>query len=73
MSQIMPTPRKRIGFLPRAQVQEIIDKICEEENLNQLKVVGILVEEALAARGIFIHGLLRTLKLIQIGSLKQSH
>ena len=49
----MPSPRKRIGFLPRTQVQEIIDQICEEENLSQSKVVGILVEEALAARGIF--------------------
>ncbi len=53
MSQRMPSPRKRIGFLPRTQVQEIIDQICEEENLSQSKVVGILVEEALAARGIF--------------------
>tara|TARA_Y100001968_G_C19412356_1_gene747039 strand:+ start:118 stop:537 length:420 start_codon:yes stop_codon:yes gene_type:complete len=49
----MPSPRKRIGFLPRAEVQEIIDVICIEENLSQSKVVGILVEEALAARGIF--------------------
>lgn len=49
----MPSPRKRIGFLPRTQVQEIIDQICSEENLSQSKVVGILVEEALAARGIF--------------------
>ncbi len=49
----MPSPRKRIGFLPRTQVQQIIDQICEEENLSQSKVVGILVEEALVARGIF--------------------
>ena len=49
----MPTPRKRIGFLPRTQVQEIIDQLSIEENLSQSKVVGILVEEALAARGIF--------------------
>tara|TARA_B100000700_G_C14221430_1_gene479464 strand:- start:18 stop:350 length:333 start_codon:yes stop_codon:yes gene_type:complete len=49
----MPSPRKRIGFLPRAQVQLIIDKLCEEENMSQSKVVGILVEESLAARGIF--------------------
>ncbi len=49
----MPSQRKRIGFLPRTQVQEIIDRICEEENLSQSKVVGILVEEALGARGLF--------------------
>ena len=49
----MGSPRKRIGFLPRTQVQEIIDQLCMEENLSQSKVVGILVEEALAARGIF--------------------
>ena len=49
----MPSPKKRIGFLPRTQVSKIIDQICEEENLSQSKVVGILVEEALAARGIF--------------------
>ncbi len=49
----MPSPRKRIGFLPRTQVQEIIDQISSEENISQSKVVGILVEEALAARGIF--------------------
>ena len=49
----MGSPRKRIGFLPQTQVQEIIDQLCIEENLSQSKVVGILVEEALAARGIF--------------------
>ena len=49
----MGSPRKRIGFLHRTQVQEIIDQLCIEENLSQSKVVGILVEEALAARGIF--------------------
>jgi len=49
----MPSPRKRIGFLPRTQVQTIIDRLAEEEALSQSKVVGILVEEALQARGIF--------------------
>ena len=58
----MPSPRKRIGFLPRAEVQEIIDVICIEENLSQSKVVGILVEEALAARGIFDPRLSRKFK-----------
>ena len=49
----MGSPRKQIGFLPQTQVQEIIDQLSIEENLSQSKVVGILVEEALAARGIF--------------------
>ena len=47
----MPTPRKRIGFLPRTEVQRIIDKICKNNKLSQSKVTGILVEEALTSRG----------------------
>ena len=46
----MPSQRKRIGFLPSAEVQEIINKICESENISQSKVTGILVNEALKAR-----------------------
>ena len=48
----MPSPRKRIGFLPRPIVQELIREIAKEEKLSQSRVVGILVEEALLARGI---------------------
>ena len=43
---------KRIGYLPRKRVLEIIDKISESESISRSKVVGILVEEALGARGI---------------------
>ena len=46
----MPSQRKRIGFLPTAEVQNIIDKICAAENISQSKVTGILVKEALKAR-----------------------
>ena len=46
----MPSPRKRIGFLPTAEVQEIINKICASENISQSKVTGILVKEAIKAR-----------------------
>tara|TARA_B100000212_G_scaffold199952_1_gene150795 strand:+ start:60 stop:335 length:276 start_codon:yes stop_codon:yes gene_type:complete len=46
----MPSPRKRIGFLPTAEVHEIINKICASENISQSKVTGILVKEALEAR-----------------------
>ena len=49
----MPTSRKRIGFLPSAAVQDIIDKICVINNLSQSKVTGILVEEALFARNLY--------------------
>ena len=48
----MPSQRKRIGFLPREEVQKIIDQICEHNKLSQSKVTGILVEEALSSRGV---------------------
>ena len=48
----MPTQRRRIGFLPRLEVQNIIDKICNINKLSQSKVTGILVEEALRSRGV---------------------
>ena len=48
----MPTQRRRIGFLPRSEVQNIIDKICNHNKLSQSKVTGMLVEEALSSRGI---------------------
>ena len=48
----MPSQRKRIGFLPKSEVQEIIDKICKLNKLSQSKVTGILVEEALYSRGV---------------------
>ena len=43
---------KRIGFLPRKRVLEIIDQISKSESISRSKVVGILVEEAVDARGI---------------------
>ena len=43
---------KRIGYLPRKRVLEIIDEISRSESISRSKVVGILVEEALDARGI---------------------
>ena len=48
----MPSQRKRIGFLPREEVQKIIDQICAQNKLSQSKVTGILVEEALRSRGV---------------------
>ena len=48
----MPTLRKRIGFLPRSEVQNIIEQISDHNKLSQSKVTGILVEEALRSRGV---------------------
>ena len=48
----METTVKRIGYLPRKRVLEIIDQISKSESISRSKVVGILVEEALDARGI---------------------
>ncbi len=47
---------KRIGYLPRKRVLEIIDEISKSESISRSKVVGILVEEALDARGIVNFG-----------------
>jgi len=49
---IMPSPRKRIGFLPSEEVHEIIEKLCTANEYSQSKVTGLLVEEALRARGV---------------------
>ena len=50
--KIMENKVKRIGYLPRKRVLEIIDEISKSESISRSKVVGILVEEALDARGI---------------------
>ena len=48
----MPSPRKRIGFLPSEEVHEIIEKLCIANEFSQSKVTGLLVEEALRSRGV---------------------
>ena len=50
----MPSPRKRIGFLPSEEVHEIIEKLCTANEFSQSKVTGLLVEEALRSRGVLI-------------------
>ena len=47
----MPSPRKRIGYLPSEEVHEIIEKLCKSNEFSQSKVTGLLVEEALRSRG----------------------
>ena len=49
----MPTNKKRVGFIPREDVIKIIDKLSVENNLSNSKIISILVEEALAIRGLF--------------------
>ena len=48
----MPSPRKRIGFLPSEEVHEIIVKLCTANEFSQSKITGLLVEEALRSRGV---------------------
>ena len=48
----MPSPRKRIGYLPSAEVHEIIEQLCKANEFSQSKVTGLLVEEALRSRGV---------------------
>ena len=48
----MPSPRKRIGYLPSEEVHEIIEKLCTANEFSQSKVTGLLVEEALKSRGV---------------------
>ena len=50
--KVMPSPRKRIGFLPSEEVHEIIEKLCTTNEFSQSKVTGLLVEEALRSRGV---------------------
>ena len=52
----MESKVKRIGYLPRKRVLEIIDEISKSESISRSKVVGLLVEEALGARGIVNFG-----------------
>ena len=49
----MPTKKKRVGFIPRSDVLDLINKLSFENNLSISKIINILVEEALYKRGIF--------------------
>ena len=48
----MPTKKTRVGFIPRNDVLEIINKLSHENNLSYSKIINILVEEALFQRGL---------------------
>ncbi len=49
----MPTKKRRIGFIPRSEVLDLINKLSYESNLSNSKIISILVEEALYKRGMF--------------------
>ena len=49
----MPTKKRRVGFIPRSDVLDLINKLSFESNLSISKIVNILVEEALYKRGIY--------------------
>ena len=48
----MPTKKTRLGFIPRNDVLEILNKLSHENNLSYSKIINILVEEALSQRGL---------------------
>ena len=49
----MPTKKRRVGFIPRSDVLDLINQLSYESNLSFSKVINILVEEALYKRGLF--------------------
>ena len=49
----MPTKKRRVGFIPRSNVLDLINKLSYESNLSNSKIINILVEEALYKRGMF--------------------
>ena len=49
----MPTKKRRVGFIPRSDVFDLINKLSFESNLSISKIINILVEEALYKRGMF--------------------
>ena len=49
----MPTKKRRVGFIPRSDVLDLINKLSFESNLSISKIINTLVEEALCKRGVF--------------------
>ena len=49
----MPTKKRRVCFIPRRDVFDLINKLSIESNLSNSKIISILVEEALHKRGKF--------------------
>ena len=66
----MPSKRKRIGFLPSREIQDVINQICKHNKLSQSKVTGILVEEALIFRGVLDSSLTSKSNELELNSNK---
>ncbi len=68
----MPTKKKRVGFIPREGVMKILEKLSFENNLSNSKIISILVEEALAQRGLYNikTGKEKILKLIENNNIE---
>ena len=49
----MPTKKRRVVFIPRSVVLDLINKLSFESNLSNSKIINILVEEALFKRGLY--------------------
>ena len=49
----MPTKKRRVGFIPRSDVFDLINQLSYESNLSYSKIINILVEEALCNRGLY--------------------
>ena len=49
----MPTKKRRVGFIPRSEVLNLLNKLSFENNLSISKIINNLVEEALYKRGMF--------------------
>ena len=47
----MPTKKRRVGFIPKSNILDLIIQLSLESNLSCSKVINILVEEALFNRG----------------------
>ncbi len=68
----MPSPRKRIGFLPSTEIHLIINEICKKNKLSQSKVTGILVEEGLISRGIINSNKYKTQQISKSSKIKDN-
>ena len=64
---------KRIGYLPRKRVLELIDEISKTASISRSKVVGLLVEVAVEARGIINLGYSNSNKPKQFKSFNYSN
>ena len=68
----MPTKKRRVGFIPRSEVLDLINKLSYENNLSNSKIINILVEEALNRRGMLKKLNLRKINLYLNGKSQEN-